>query len=428
MSGHRPPPDTPAQTPGGGWGPTVTGGRERGRRRWPWVLVALLLLPGLLGGGLLVYASGRIERVAVEGRRAGDGPLHVLVVGSDSREDLTAEQRRELSTGSAGGERTDTIFLLTVDDGAVGMLAFPRDLWVTLCDGSRNRINAAQAIGGPGCLVRTVTELSGIPIDHYLSVSFLGFRDIVDAAGGVRLCLDRAIQDDDAGIDLPSGCQTLSGPQALGYVRVRKIDSDLERIQRQQRFLGALADRLASPGTLLNPVRLFGTVGQIADALTADPDLGALGLLRLGWAGRSLAGGAPVTATVPTSPATVGGASVLVAREDEAAALFRRFRDGSVLAEAGSDAPPRSEITVRVLNGAGVPDLAGQTAERLRRAGYQVSGIGNAGTTSRTVIRHGPEAQAAAEVLAADLPVEPTLRETVSGTTLVLVLGADAAG
>ncbi|MDX1621682.1 MAG: LCP family protein, partial [Nitriliruptorales bacterium] len=212
------------------WGPTQTGGRERRPVRttlkWLGIVLAVLAIYAI---ATAAYASSQIERVDVDGLLRGGGPLNLLVVGSDSRENLTPEERNELNTGSAPGQRTDTIFVMQISGGDVALLAFPRDLYVERCDGSQGRINAAMAIGGPGCLVETVSQLSGIPIDDYLEVQFLGFRDIVNAVGGVEMCLDRAIQDDDAGIDLPAGCQVLDGRQALGYVRVRKIDSDLER-------------------------------------------------------------------------------------------------------------------------------------------------------------------------------------------------------
>lgn len=399
------------------WGPTASGGRRR-RRRWLVALGVVVLLPLLLGVGAALHASGKITRVAVEGLRAGDGPLHVLVVGSDSREGLTPAQRRELSTGSAVGERTDTIFLAVVEGGAVGLLAFPRDLHVTRCDGSTGRINAAQAIGGPGCLVETVSEMSDIPIDHYVSVSFLGFRKVVDALGGVRMCLEQPIEDPDAGIDLPGGCQMLDGREALGYVRVRKMDSDLERIKRQQRFLAALADATVSPSLLLNPVGLVTSTARMGEALTADRGLGLLPLARLAWGARGLARGAAVTETVPVAGL---GASFLQLDEQEAAELFAAFRDGSILERAGL--PDRSEISVEVLNGAGIADLASTTAEQLRQAGYRIAGIGNAPRTDATVIRHPPGQRAAAEVLANDVPGEPRIEESGQVGTVTLVLG-----
>lgn len=405
------------------WGPTHTGGS--GRRRWPWVLLVLLLAVLLAWGGAGAWGLSQIQRTQVEGLQGGGGPLHLLVVGSDSRAGLTPEQQRDLSTGSAGGERTDTIFLMTIDGGRVGLLAFPRDLWVRRCDGAEQRINTAQAVGGPGCLVQTVSDLSGIPIDHYLSVDFLGFRNIVRAVGGVRMCLEQPIEDDDAGIDLPAGCQRLSGREALGYVRVRKIDSDLERIQRQQRFLGALADAVLAPGTLLHVPRLYTTAGAAGSALRADTGLGPVDLARVAWGVRGLAGGGAVLRTVPTTPVTTAEGAQVLEPTDEAAALYAGFRDGSILAEAGT-APDRADVSVRVLNGTDVPDLAARTAEQLRSAGYRVAGIGNAPATGEgTVVRHPPGAAAAAGLVAGDLPVDPTVVESEDVGGVTVVLGAD---
>lgn len=195
------------------------------------VLVAVALVaPAAV---LLLLPREPVGGLARSGVGSGGGPLHVLITGSDSREGLTAEERIALTTGSAGGERADTIILLTVHGGRAGMLSFPRDLSVERCDGSVGRINGALAIGGPTCLVETVHRVSGIRAHHHVTVTFGGFRDVVDAVGGVELCLDGPIRDRSAGIDLPAGCQVLDGAEALGFVRVRMIDSDLARIQRQ---------------------------------------------------------------------------------------------------------------------------------------------------------------------------------------------------
>lgn len=412
------------------WGRTVTGGRRRprwGRR----VLVGLLVLAILLAGygiGAALTARANMSDVPVDTLAGGSSPMHILVVGSDSREGLTPEQQRELATGNVGGERTDTIFLMTVAGGKVGLLAFPRDLLVTRCDGSQGRINAAMGIGGATCLVQTVRDLSGIPVSHFMLVNFIGFRDIVDAVGGVQMCLDQPIKDDFAGIDLPAGCQELNGAQALGFVRVRKIDNDLERIKRQQRFLKSLAQEVLSPSTVLNPPRLYQVSGAIGEALTVDESFGTTDLLRLGFGARGLASGASVTETIPTTAANVGGAAVLRPVEEEARQLFSAFRDGSIL-ERATGGPAPAEITVDVLNGAGVSGLAGRTADGLREAGFQVGEVADAPEpVQATVVRYPPGSHDAAQVLARALPTDPQLEETSSVSTVTLVLGPDAGG
>ena len=293
--------------------------------------LALVLVSGL---GLMAYASARVERVPVQGLTSAAGRMNILVVGSDSREGMTPEEQRELGTGSVGGKRTDTIFVLSVQGQKAAMLSFPRDLYVTRCDGTSGRINAAfTTADGPSCLVQTVRQFSGIDITHYLEISFLGFRDIVDAVGGVNIYLEQPISDASAHIDLPAGCNHLDGRDALGFVRVRKIDDDLGRISRQQYFLRQLARAAASPSTVVNPVRLFGTAGAVADALIADEDFGPVDMVRLGLGARGIAGGSLPSFTVPATPQTIGGAAVLVPNDAEASPLFASFRDGSVFVD-----------------------------------------------------------------------------------------------
>jgi LCP family protein required for cell wall assembly len=280
---------------GDGWGPTVSG-RGRRRRRPFRALVVVLLIALLAVVALGLWASSSIPRQEVEGLASSGRPMHVLVTGNDSRADLSREEQNELTVGrDEGGLRTDTMFVMSIQGSRVAILAFPRDLWVTRCDGSTGRLNVAEEIGGPSCLVTTIRELSGIPIHHHLTVSFGGFRDVVDAVDGVEICLDEPISDRDAGIDLPAGCQTLDGTDALGFVRVRKIDDDLQRIQRQQTFLRALAGEIAAPSTLFNPVRIISLSNEVGGALTADSRLGPIGLARLALGARGLAGGASVT-------------------------------------------------------------------------------------------------------------------------------------
>ncbi len=410
------------------WERTVTGGGRGWGRRILIAFVVLVAVIVLTGLGAALNATANMGRTAVGALASASSPMHVLVVGSDSRAGLTEEQQRELTTGDVGGERTDTIFLMTISGGKVAMLAFPRDLFVERCDGSQGRINAAMGIGGPTCLVQTVQNLSGIPISHFMQVNFLGFRDIVDAVGGVEMCLDKAIKDDFAGVDLAAGCQTLSGRQALGYVRVRKIDNDLERIKRQQRFLKALAQKAMSPSTVLNPPRLYQVSGSIGSALTTDEGFGPIDLARLGVGGRGLARGASITETVPTQGANVGGAAVLRPIQDQAQQVFDAFRTGSILDRA-TGGPAPSEITVDVLNGAGTSGLAGRTAEALRGAGFQVGRVADAPEqVAATVVRHPPGQREAAEVLAKALPIQPRTEEAAEVSRVTLLLGPDSVG
>ncbi|MFT5223358.1 MAG: anionic cell wall polymer biosynthesis LytR-Cps2A-Psr (LCP) family protein [Glaciecola sp.] len=175
-------------------------------------------------------------------------------------------------------------------------------------------------------------------IDNYVEVSFPGFIDVVGAVNGVEVCLDKPIKDAFANVDLPAGCQTLAGKDALGYVRVRKIDNDLKRIERQQGFIAALASKTLSPAIMFNPFRATAVARAGGGALTVDSGMGPMDLLALARGGRGLASGASISTTVPVRDATIGGAAVLLPLDD-AAALYGAFRDGSIFAQITGAAP-----------------------------------------------------------------------------------------
>ena len=417
------------------WLPASRGGKRRVGRWLALTLLIVLLLPVAYGGALAAHGAASITRLDVTGLATAANVTNILVVGSDSRADLTAEERNELTTGGdAGAERTDTILLLSTRGTDVAILSFPRDLWVERCGQAPQRINTAVQLGGLGCLAETITTLSGIPVHHVVQVSFSGFRDVVDAVGGVEVCLEQAINDKDAGIDLPAGCQLLAGADALGYVRVRKIDDDLQRIARQQQFLTSLAKEIVQPSTLLVPWTGWETVGALGSAISADDGLGTREMWSLALAARGLAAGNAVRATVPTTPTTINGAAVLLEAAD-APALYAAFRDGSVLdlvEDAAGDAAARSETNIVILNGAGVGGLAASVSAGLTALGYPEARLGNSEPQRITKVQHPPQLQAEAERLADDLAgalgVRPTVTAGADGEALTLVLGTDIPG
>ncbi len=151
-------------------------------------------------------------------------------------------------------------------------------------DGARSapmftQFNAAFEVGGSACTIRTVEKLTDIRVDHHVVVDFEGFKEMVDAVDGVEVCLSAPIDDEDAHLHLPAGRVTLDGEQALGYVRARKSlgdGSDTGRIERQQRFLGALVNKVRSNEILLNPVKLYPVLDAATSSLTTDPELASL--------------------------------------------------------------------------------------------------------------------------------------------------------
>jgi LCP family protein required for cell wall assembly len=151
-------------------------------------------------------------------------------------------------------------------------------------DGTRTEpmfvmFNYAFLTGGSACTIRTVEKLTNIRVDHHMVVDFNGFKEMVDAVDGVRVCLKEPIDDKEAMLKLPAGKVTLNGEQALGYVRARKSigdGSDTDRMDRQQRFLGALVNKVRSNDVLLNPTKLYPVLDAATSSLTTDPALASL--------------------------------------------------------------------------------------------------------------------------------------------------------
>nr|WP_180218281.1 LCP family protein [Streptomyces albus] len=211
---------------------------------------------------------------------------NILLLGSDNRGGGNGEWGRD-----EGSQRSDTAILLhlAADRRGATAMSIPRDLMVDIpaCgrpDGSTSRAQFAQfnwafQTGGAACAIRTVEKMTDIRIDHHLVVDFRGFTKIVDAVGGVEVCLAEPVHDREAKLDLPAGRQTLNGEDALGYVRARHglgNGSDTQRIERQQGFLGSLVKKVRSDGVLLNPARAYPVLDAATSSLTADSGLDSL--------------------------------------------------------------------------------------------------------------------------------------------------------
>ena len=314
--------------------PPPAAGRTRRRRRpvrsFFRVVAVLLVLVVVWLLGVPAYAWGQVARVddAPGGKRPADQPGQTfLLVGSDSREGLTKAERKKLGTGSTEGQRTDTVMLLHVPPGGKpALISLPRDSYVAIPGHGQNKINAAYSFGGAKLLEQTVEQSTGLRVDGYLEIGFGGFVNVIDALDGIRMCLPKAIDDADSHLNLPKGCQTLGGTDALGYVRMRKADprGDLGRVERQRQMLGAVAAKAASPATVLNPVRYWRLNMAAADAvgIGADTSLWQMGSLALAM--RAVAGGDGLTLTVPVSDpgASTPVGSAVLWDEKAAAAMF----------------------------------------------------------------------------------------------------------
>lgn len=312
--GSRPPVATPPPRP-------------RRKRRWGRRLGVLVLVLLVALGGFTWFLDSKLNRVDAlvdyAGRPAATSGTNWLLVGSDSRADLSAEQQAALATGDTGGNRTDTIMLLhKPDSGASTLVSIPRDSYLDIPGHGRDKVNAAFSIGGPQLLVQTVEQATGLRVQHYAEVGFGGFAGVVDAVGGVNICLPNAIDDPAAGINLAAGCQDLDGAQALGYVRTRHTfaSQDLTRIENQRAFLTALFDKASSPSTFLNPFRFLPLATQGVGSLTVDSGDHVWNLAGLGLA---ISSGDLVNTTVPVGGTpTVDGAGSVVEWDSNKAQRF----------------------------------------------------------------------------------------------------------
>ncbi|MGO1049621.1 LCP family protein [Crossiella sp. CA198] len=280
--------------------------KPRRKRRWGRIvlIVLLVLLIGVVA--FWFYLDSKLNRINAlkdyPGRPADTPGTNWLVVGSDSREGLSEEDREELATGGAAGKRTDTMMLLHIPDGSgpSTLVSLPRDSFVDIPGKKKQKLNAAFALGGAELLVRTVETNTGIHIDHYAEIGFGGFVHIVDAVGGVDMCIDKPMKDPKAGLDLQAGCQELDGAQALGYVRTRATPrADLDRIARQRQFLSALVDKATGFTTIINPFRAIPLANNTVETLTVNEGDHLHNLTGLAWAMRGAADGGLVTTTVP---------------------------------------------------------------------------------------------------------------------------------
>jgi LCP family protein required for cell wall assembly len=313
---------------------------QGGWRRWTrpkriiGILAVLVALAVLATAGTYFYLNSKLHRadvlVSYAGRPAPGSGTNWLITGSDSRQGLTVAQERKYVTGfDIGGQRSDTILVLHIPAGGGRplLISIPRDSYVNIPGHGMDKINAAYDFGGPQLLAETVQDATGLYINHYMGIGFGGFVSVVNAVGGVRMCLTAPLHDVSSGVDLKAGCQTLNGGQALAYVRDRHnfATQDLQREQDQRIFLKALLSKMTSPGVMLDPFAALPAASGAADTLTVDNGTSLYDLVRVALAMRN-----PETTTVPIATAnyaTPAGDSVLWDSQ-EAKVLFNDLNTG----------------------------------------------------------------------------------------------------
>ncbi len=451
-----------------------------GRRRK--LLIGLIVVVAVAVAGIAgTYGYARVRfgqiatiRLPSLGKAPAAGkPFTMLVVGSDTRQGLSPSD----NFGQVAGQRADVIILVRVVPAShtARLLSIPRDLYVPIAgtNGSA-KINSAFD-KGPDQLIQTIEHAFGLDINHYLLVNFDGFRQVVDALGGIELNFPVPVRDwkdghNQSGLDIATpGCRRLNGNQALALARSRYFQYrdagggwrydpgfDLGRIRRQQTFLRVLAATALHKG-LANPLRANSFIGSLVHSLTKDEGLSIGEATRLAGDFRSFNPSQLGSQTIPTDVAVHQGSTVLRAGDPafqqafqdaahwEQVLLPKQGETGRAVASFLGQQPPAtsagqgsggdassakpSNIMVSVRNGTGRSGLASGTASSLKALGFQASNGGNAAGTSRTTIYAAPGQEATAHVLdrlvSVGGPVRRLTDSSLAPGSLVLVLGSD---
>lgn len=422
------------------WDDIIKSGRST-RRRAPWsripkiafYVLMFLLVFGLVGGGVYAYIQvklkGNSDPAIQVDSRPPDEPMNVLMLGSDTRDVLTEEERKTF--GTISGRRTDTIILIHLDEKRkkAVLVSFPRDLRVRLPNGKQGRINTIYQ-AGPDAFMDSISEITGLPIHHYVEVNFVGFRNIVNTLGGINVYFERPLKDTDSGLNVPKGCVELKGDQALAFVRVRKIDNDFERIGRQQLFLKLMMDKVTSSGTFLNPVKLVKLVNEGSRNVKTDAELGVKDMTQLALRLRTFDSSNVDMRVIPSYGQRIGGVSYVVSNEKQTKALFEAMRNRSVLPDygrTGVSAVEPADIPISVLNGTNIDGFAKKVATELAAKGFPVEGTGQASPAAKTTVYYAEGNEEKAKVIAAlfNAPMK-VMPVTIDVTTpIAVVLGTD---
>lgn len=438
------------------------------RRSWPRrlliifnCLLATTLVAGVAGLGYTKWRYGQIDKASfgniLQPSEDSGAPMTVLMVGSDSRANLSPEDRKKYGSVKDTPGLADTIMLLHVDPRTkrASILSIPRDTYLTIYSGEgkslrRDRINSAfqgAQDAGRHSLVTTIQKNFNIPINHYVQVDFDAFKGIVGAVDGVTIRFDSPVRDKKSGLDVPNaGCVKLTGDQALAYVRSRHYEayeggkwvedprSDLSRIDRQQEFVRRVLRKAIDKGAR-NPITLNNLIDAAVKDVLLDDGLTLGDIAKLGRRFQSLDPNDVEMQQLPTSNSStiIAGmnASIVVYNEDQARKTVDRFLNGPPKEENIQDVPP-SSISVRVLNGSGKPGHASSTAADLKDLGFVISGTGDARSfgATQSKVMYASGQQAKADVLAAHLIGAKTVIEdkTLKGVDVVLVTSSGLEG
>ncbi|MBQ1081389.1 LCP family protein [Nocardiopsis sp. B62] len=435
----------------------MSGSPSLGLSTGKWVAcaaTALVIIASLLGYGWYRGLVGNITTAQVDTDEWDrptnvEGVLNILVIGSDVRSGENADY------GAAEGARPDTMLIasINVDNGAATLVNLPRDLMVDLpgCDAvegyegmqpQEGMISSVMTFGGVGCQWKVVEQVTGVHLDHFLMMDFVGFKDMVDSIGGVEMCIPEPVDDPKAHLVLDAGLQTLDGEDSLGFVRSRYAQgdgSDLSRIDRQQEFMGAMLREVLSSEVMTSPVTITRFLGAVTDSITTDEQLTVDTMADIAISMREVDLDRVQFVTVPNGAHPADENRIIMS--DAAPALFEAINNGVDLADgddSDSDSDDTSEdvsvepgdVAVEVVNNTGIEGLALEIQSVLVDDGFVVTGTGNPEQRApeATTVFHGPGDEEAAELLAGSITNART--EEVGGLeqTLELVAGSDWEG
>lgn len=446
-----------------------------------WTAGCLVLL--LIGAASFAYFTyrhydGRIHRAdvlatsdpSIVEKTRQEHAQNFLLIGSDTRSG--SNSKYETSTGEVAGARSDTTILahLSPNGGKATLVSFPRDSYVhipacrkaggTTTEPHMGLFNSAFTTGGPACTIRLVQSITGIEIKHFVQIDFTGFKTMVSALGGVPVCSPQNVFDKDSGLRLHAGTQTITGEQALAYVRARYAlgdGSDLDRIKRQQQFLGSMIRVATSKGILFSPSKLKGFLDAATRSVTLDEathlgDLyGLSGQLRHLDAAHATFVTAPVANRDYAPPGYPPNAGKVLLDAATGKVLWKSIiEDDRVVPSTSSTPPPgrsrapssaspaprptlrvaAQDVTVKIINGTDERGLATRASDDLSRAGFAIStlSVQPSGTTAPEV--RYPSAEAApARTLAAAIPGSVlVLDPEVPSSHVLLVVGSSYSG
>jgi len=437
----------------------------------------------LVTGALLGYVKYRdvldgINHINVTdlGKRPPkfNNAMNLLVIGSDSR-----SGRNGKIGGHRGitGQRSDTVMIAHISPGHshIYVMSFPRDTVVpifgcapepgfagqTAAPGQVEQLNSTFAFGGPGCLWKTLEHITQIRIDDFVELNFTGFISVINALGGVEVCLPTPVvptQYDH--LSLTAGRHFLKGYRALEFWRLREdfgYGSDLQRIQRDQLLMVGVVHRILKSGVLHSLTKSYSIVSDIvkAHALTTDSGLTPTKILDIGRSMAGIHGNAIQFVEVPTitypgnhnwveedptqDPKLFGAVAhdvklpkVHKGKKTKAGASKGK---GATKGKGTNGTAPKllstSKVSVEVLNGSSVQGIAGVTEQALTARGFHTLGASNAANSSYTqsVVQYGSTADlAAARTVEAQLTkgdVTLQLNPSVTAGTVNLILGSD---